>query len=198
MLNFLIVDLNKILRHLGKQSVLVPRSSRPKKKAEMTAQRKRSFKPCIIVHGGAGTISSVRRISSLSVVKEAVKAGYNVLLEVSSSFKTAYQRIMTSRRPYWCHKTMKQRPCWCPKLILLELDSFLMQKFSFVPINLHRWWPREWKRSILIKYLLEPINFFVYFTKQGIDKTWTLPSGPPFWTPFGPPSGPLSGPLFFF
>ena len=35
----------------------------------------------------------------------------------------------------------------------------------------------------------------------GVDKTWTLPSGPPFWTPFwtlfGPPSGPLSGSLFF-
>ena len=21
---------------------------------------------------------------------------------------------MTSRRPYWCPKTMKRRPCWCP------------------------------------------------------------------------------------
>ena len=87
MLNVLIVDLNKILRHLEKQSVLVPRPSRPKKKAEMTAQRKPSFKPCIIVHGGAGTISSARRISSLSAVKEAVKAGYNVLLEVRSSLQ---------------------------------------------------------------------------------------------------------------
>ena len=56
-------------------------------KAEMTAQRKPSFKPCIIVHGGAGTISSARRISSLSAVKEAVKAGYNVLLEVRSSLQ---------------------------------------------------------------------------------------------------------------
>ena len=94
MLNFLIVDLNKIVRHLEKQSVLVPRSSRPMKlrssefgKAEMTAQRKPSFKPCIIVHGGAGTISSARRISSLSAVKEAVKAGYHVLLEVRSSLQ---------------------------------------------------------------------------------------------------------------
>ena len=26
--------------------------------------------------------------------------------------------------------------------------SLIMQKLSFVPINLHRWWPREWKRSI--------------------------------------------------
>ena len=45
---------------------------------------------------------------------------------------------MTSRRPYWCLKTMKRRPCWCPKLILWELDSFPMRKLSFVPINLHR------------------------------------------------------------
>lgn len=54
----------------------------------MTAQspqRKTSVKPCIIVHGGAGTILSARRISSLSAVKEAVKAGYNVLLEVRNT-----------------------------------------------------------------------------------------------------------------
>ena len=50
---------------------------------------------------------------------------------------------VTSRRPYWCPKTMKGRPCWCPKPILWELYSFLMQTLSFVPINLHRWWPRE-------------------------------------------------------
>ena len=55
---------------------------------------------------------------------------------------------MTSRRPYWCPKTMKRRPCWCPKPILWELNSFLMQTLSFVPINLHRCWSREWKHSI--------------------------------------------------
>ena len=57
---------------------------------------------------------------------------------------------MTSRRPYWCPKTMKWRPCWCPKPILWELNSFFMQSLSFAPINLHRCWPREWKRSILL------------------------------------------------
>ena len=55
---------------------------------------------------------------------------------------------MTSRRPYWCPKTMKRRPCWCPKPVPWELYSFLMQMLSFVPINLHRCWPREWKHSI--------------------------------------------------
>ena len=54
---------------------------------------------------------------------------------------------MTSRRPYWCPKTMKRRPCWCPKPVLWELNSFLTQALSFVPINLHRCWPREWTRS---------------------------------------------------
>ena len=56
---------------------------------------------------------------------------------------------MTSRRPYWCRKTMKLRPCWCPKPVLWELNSFLMLTLSFVPINLHRCWPREWKHSIV-------------------------------------------------
>ena len=50
---------------------------------------------------------------------------------------------MTSRRPYWCPKTMKRRP-WP---IRWELNSFLMQKLS-VPINLHRCWPHESKHSI--------------------------------------------------
>ena len=43
---------------------------------------------------------------------------------------------------------MKRRPCWCPKPVLWELNSFLMQALSFVPINLHICWPREWKHSI--------------------------------------------------
>ena len=55
---------------------------------------------------------------------------------------------MTSRRPYWCSKTMKRRPCWCTKTILWELNSFLIQTLSLVPMNLHRCWPCEWKRSI--------------------------------------------------
>ena len=33
---------------------------------------------------------------------------------------------MTSRRPYWCSKTMKRRPCWCAKKIIWWLNSFLM------------------------------------------------------------------------
>ena len=55
---------------------------------------------------------------------------------------------MTSRRPFWCPKTMKPRPCWCFKPVLWELNSFLIQTLSFVPIHLYRYWPREWKHSI--------------------------------------------------
>ena len=32
--------------------------------------------------------------------------------------------------------------------IFWELNSFLIQTLSFLPINLHRCWPREWKHSI--------------------------------------------------
>ena len=67
------------------------------------------------------------------------------LVTLTSSARSAIECFqMTSRRPYWCPKTMKQRPCWCPKVILWELKSFLMQTLSFVPINLHRCGPREW------------------------------------------------------
>ena len=45
---------------------------------------------------------------------------------------------MTSRRPYWCPKTKKWWPCWFPRPILWELNSFLTQTLSFVPVNLHR------------------------------------------------------------
>ena len=55
---------------------------------------------------------------------------------------------ITSRRPYCCPKTIKRRPCWCPKPVLWEWNSFLMQTLSFAPINMHRCWLCEWKRSI--------------------------------------------------
>ena len=41
-----------------------------------------------------------------------------------------------------------QWPYWCSKAILWELTSFLIQTISFVPVNLRRCYPREWKRSI--------------------------------------------------
>ena len=43
---------------------------------------------------------------------------------------------------------MKRWPCSFPKPVLWELNSFLMQTLSFVTINLHRCWLREWKHRI--------------------------------------------------
>ena len=53
---------------------------------------------------------------------------------------------MTSWRPYFCPKTMKRRPCLCPNHSCGSWTLFLYA--SFVPVNLHRWWPREWKHRI--------------------------------------------------
>ena len=69
---------------------------------------------------------------------------------------------ITSRRPYWCPKTMSRRPCWCSKLVLLELNSFLVETLSFVPINLHRCGLLQTKTIGLIEYCvlasLEPFQ----------------------------------------
>lgn len=40
------------------------------------------FKPCIIVHGGAGNVPMSKRKPALCAVKEAARIGYHVLLEV--------------------------------------------------------------------------------------------------------------------
>ena len=72
-----------------------------------------------------------------------VITGKKIITILVAEYSTIECFHMTSRRPYWCPKTMKRRPCWCPKRILWELNSFLMQTLSFVPINLHRCWPRE-------------------------------------------------------
>ena len=63
---------------------------------------------------------------------------------------------MTSRRPYWCPKTMKQRPCWSPKAILWELSSFLMQTLSFVSINLLRCCMAAWVKTLYTGQLFVP------------------------------------------
>ena len=51
--------------------------------------------------------------------------------------------------PYWVFShefTAESAPV--PNQTSGELNSFLTQTISFVPINLHRCWPREWKHSI--------------------------------------------------
>ena len=84
---------------------------------------------------------------------------------------------MTSRRPYWCLKTMKRRPYWCPKPILWEMNSFLMQMISFVPKHLHRCWPREWKKSsAIIVIIWKPLssNCSDSSDSDHWDGTWSL------------------------
>ena len=71
-----------------------------------------------------------------------------------------------SRRPYWCPKTMKRWPCWCPKPILWELNSFLMQTLSFIPKNLHRCWPREWKNSTPVNPLWKYVPPFRFYLNE--------------------------------
>ena len=72
---------------------------------------------------------------------------------------------MTSRRPYWCPKTMKQWLCWCPKSVLWELNSFLTQMDFFcsnkfaerlatwvkrsISVSLHDWSTDSLVRRIL-------------------------------------------------
>ena len=61
-----------------------------------------------------------------------------------------------------CFHMTSRRPCGCPKPVPWELNSFRMQTLSFVPINLHRYRPREWKHSIA----------GVYFSKISVRYFW--------------------------
>ena len=85
-------------------------------------------------------------------------------------------------------QTMKWRPCWCPKPILWKLNSFLMQTLSFVPINVHRCWPHEWKHSIL-KYLsyTYSLSMFVANLRLGCYSLFSNPQNQPCLTPPFPP-----------
>ena len=116
---------------------------------------------------GTGTQNALDIYSFIYLNKFILK----LLLFAPSVLKhsTPFCFHMTSRRPYCCPKTMKRRPCWCPKVVLWELNSFVMQTLSFVPINLHRCWSREWKHSVylctsLCKQLFQR-NFFIPLTR---------------------------------
>ena len=73
--------------------------------------------------------------------------------------------------PYWVFShefTAESAPV--PNQTSGELNSFLTQTISFVPINLHRCWPREWKHSIWVGAQLLIENhywiFIVYEQKK--------------------------------
>ena len=117
------------------------------------------------------------------------------ILPTRSVQRTIERFHMTSRRPYRCSETIKRRPCWCSKPILWELICFLMS-LSFVPINLHRYYSREWKRSIgnrlLARWrhlLLRPESFSFFFSCENFIPArfeWKIRNlhkkGKPWWT----------------
>ena len=61
---------------------------------------------------------------------------------------------MTSRPPCWCPQTMKWRPCWCPDPILRELKAIIMLTSSFVFVEKHGCWSREWNPRTNLKTAL--------------------------------------------
>ena len=66
--------------------------------------------------------------------------------QITSHLQSVDRLHMTSRRPYWCPKTMERRPCWWRwffKQISWELSSFVLETPYLVSINLHWCWPRE-------------------------------------------------------
>ena len=59
---------------------------------------------------------------------------------------------MTSRRPYWCSKTMRRQPCWFSKPVLLELNSFSCVN-NFVCSHKFAWMLATWVKTLYNKVL---------------------------------------------
>ena len=76
----------------------------------------------------------------------------------SCSSRQIKNPYLKTQIPFWITGKIK---LW---IILWELNSFLMQTLSFVPINLYRCWPREWKHSI-------GDNTFIF---TNILRRWTM------------------------
>ena len=62
---------------------------------------------CINLHEG--------RLRNKMHLHSTLKGCFFVLkdFDQSQELKTIERFHMTSRRPYWCSKTMERRPCWC-------------------------------------------------------------------------------------
>ena len=85
---------------------------------------------CVFLHTNS--------VPSSILIKCLVTAFLHINLLMSSRYRV-FSHDVTAAILVKTMKTMKRRPCWCPKPILWELNSFLMQTLSFVPINLHRY-----------------------------------------------------------
>ena len=83
------------------------------------------------------------------------------------------------KRPIECFHMTPRRPYWCPKPVLWELNSFLMQTLSFVPIDLHRCWSRECKRSIQSNLHKQPPLYNGHLFTNHLSTTATSLQQPP-------------------
>ena len=55
-------------------------------------------------------------------------------IRVASNFIALIERFhVTSRRPYWCSKTIKRRPCWCSNQSSGSWSLFLCKHFPLFP-----------------------------------------------------------------
>ena len=64
-------------------------------------------------------------------------------------FWRSHRFHMTSRPPYWCSGQNNETAAMLVSQTNPESWTFfLCKKISFIAINVHSCWPREWKRSI--------------------------------------------------
>lgn len=69
-----------------------------------------------------GQLSSIKKFKCCKMEKGEF-IGYPSLILRQRDIECFY---MTSRQPYLCTLTMKQRPCWSTKPVLREQNTFLM------------------------------------------------------------------------
>ena len=109
-----------------------------------TPNKQQAAKPCKMAMNWVQVTQKKQQQVYVSTIYEFLIQSLQIVCNMQNGMECCH---MTSRRPYWCPKTMKRRAFCCPKSILWELNSFLMQTLSFASLNLHRCWPREWKHS---------------------------------------------------
>ena len=112
------------------------------------------YKNCVILWSWSHIIKPKRLLEAASILLTFLLTIVYLptephrILPTRSVQRTIERFHMTSRRPYRCSETIKRRPCWCSKPNPVGVDLFSYVTLSLVPINLHRCYSREWKRSI--------------------------------------------------
>ena len=73
---------------------------------------------------------------------------------------------MTSRQPYLCLKNNETVAMLVSQTSPVGVELFSYENtLSFVAINLHRCWSREWKRPVVITY-------FIFLQKAASDQVY--------------------------